>query len=297
VWRACTLADVDCLDVFSYLDYREFCRDFYQTQKARNKNFSYRYFSRRALVAPAYLKHIIDGKRNLSPETSHRFASGMQLDPREQEYFEMLVRFNQAHSLEEKSLYFEGLRKKRAQSLKSLGLAEAASLLSHWYVVVIKEMMVALNTDSPTVLHQAIRKKVSESLIEKVIVDLKEFGWVQQEDGRWRSAAHHIRFPDEIKSYVIRSFHRQMLEIAQEALEDEIHQREFGAALFTYPKDRWPELKSKIKELQSDLVSYVQDMMPKEGDRDAELNVFYLGIQCFSMQKEGQDERNTNEQG
>jgi uncharacterized protein (TIGR02147 family) len=280
---------VESLDVFSYLDYRDFCRDFYQTHKIKNSKFSYRYFAKRAQVAPAYLKHIIDGKRNLSPEMSHRFAAGMGLDHKQQEYFELLVRFNQAHSLDEKSLYFEGLRKRRSQSLKSLGLAEAASLLSHWYVVVIKELMVVLNTDAATPIQEVLRKKLPLPLIEKVIGDLKGLGWVSQEEGRWRSSAHHIRFPDEIKSYVIRSFHHQMLTIAQEALSDEIDEREFGAAVFTFPKERWPELKLKIKEMQSDLVNYVQDMMPADKNSEQDLlNVYFVGIQCFSMQKEGE---------
>lgn len=240
-------------------------------------------------MAPAYLKHIIDGKRNLSPEMSHRFGQGMGLDSKQQDYFELLVRFNHAQSLEEKSLYFEGLRKRRHQSLRAMGLAEAASLLSHWYVVVIKELVVVLNTDSSTKIQDAIRKKLPLPLIEKVVEDLKALSWIQFEDGRWQSSSHHIRFPDEIKSYVVRSFHHQMLEIAQEALEDEIGEREFGAAVFTFPKERWPELKAKIKELQSELVNYVQDMMPSDLSKgDERPNVYFLGIQCFSMQKEGE---------
>ena len=128
------------LDVYSYLDYRDFCADFYREKKDENSKFSYRVFAREAAIAPAYLKHIIDGRRNLSPKMSIKFAKGMGLPQKEIDYFENLVRFNQAISLEEKTLYFERLRRKRAKTLKPLGLTEAVDLLSHWYVVAIKEI-------------------------------------------------------------------------------------------------------------------------------------------------------------
>lgn len=275
------------VDVFSYVDYREFCRDFYVTQKSTSRAFSYRSFARRAQVAPAYLKHVIDGRRNLSPETSIKFGKGMGLSQKEVEYFETLVRFNQATTLEEKSVYFESLRKKRAKNLTPLGMAEAAALLSHWYVVAIKELVVSLNSSDPLLLQKALRKKIPEDLIKKSVDDLQRLGWLNFDGERWTSSASQIQFPDEIKSYVIRSFHGQMLQLAQEALEDELLDREFGAAVFTFPKSRIPELKDKVKELQRDFISFVQDLA-REEDRESH-RVYYLGIQCFSLEcREGE---------
>lgn len=271
------------LDVYSYVDYRAFCRDFYNTQKSRSRGFSYRSFARRAQVAPAYLKHVIDGKRNLSPETSIKFSKGMGLSQKESDYFETLVRFNQASTTEEKSIYFESLRKKRARNLKALGLAEAAVLLSHWYVVALKELVVNLNTIEPGVLQRALRKTLPEDLIRKTVEDLQDLGWLSFEEGYWKSAASQVQFPDEMRSYVIRSFHSQMLQLAQEALGDELEEREFGSAVFTIPKDCVPELKEKIKELQRDFISYVQDVARSQ--ERSEHQVYYLGIQCFALQK------------
>lgn len=277
------------VDIFSYADYRLFCRDFYQQQKQRGRGFSYRSFARKAQVAPAYLKHIIDGKRNLSPAMSIKFGRGMGLRQNELEYFENLVRFNQADTIEEKSLYFENLRKKRAKTLVPLGITEAASLLSHWYVVAIKELVVSLNTIDTDVIQSALRKKIPKDLIEKSIENLQRMGWLHLENEQWISKASQIQFPDEIKSFVIRSFHGQMLQLAQEALEDGLDQREFGAAVFTFPKDRITDLKMKIKELQRDLIGFVQDVA-KDADRKDQ-RVYFLGVQCFTLeQREGDEE-------
>ena len=49
-------------DVYAYLDYRAFLRDFYAEKKANNPVFSYRSFSKRAGVASLnYLKLVVEG--------------------------------------------------------------------------------------------------------------------------------------------------------------------------------------------------------------------------------------------
>lgn len=270
------------LDIYSYLDYRGFCRDFYNSRKKSDPAFSYRSFARQAGIAGSYLKHVIDGIRNLSPEMSLKFGTGMGLDSKEIEYFETLVRFNQATGLDEKAIYLDRLRRKRAKALKPLGLTEAVDLLSHWYVVAIKELVVQLNTIDSKKLQRALRKRIPETLIEKTVGMLIDLGWVYETDGAWGSRASQIQFPDEVRSYVVRAFHRQMLELAIEALEDDLQYREFGAAIFTFPRKDIPKLKAKIKDMQMELVSFVQDLSNQSPDD--EQVVYYAGLQSFSLQ-------------
>ncbi len=274
------------VDIFGYLDYRAYCRDFYQWKKKTEDAFSFRAFAKKADVASSYLKHVIDGTRNLSSEMSIKFGHGMGLSAKEIDYFENLVRFNQAVSLEEKTLQFDRLRRKRARALKPIGLTEAISLLSHWYVLAIKELVVNFNTDDPKVIQRVLRKRLSEALIQKTIEDLQKMEWLFQKDGRWMSQASQIQFPDEVKSYLIRSYHRQMLDLAAGALDDELDEREYGAMMFTLPKAQLPALKERIKELEKDIISFVQDVGSRANDDD-ELKVYHLGIQCFSLQKSG----------
>ena len=69
------MADTDRIDVFDYLDYRAFLRDFYADMKRTGRGFAFRSFSRRArLVSPNHLKRVMDGDRNLTHEMAERFA-------------------------------------------------------------------------------------------------------------------------------------------------------------------------------------------------------------------------------
>jgi hypothetical protein len=94
------------IDVFAYLDYRAFLRDYYRARKAAGRGFSYRSFSRRAeLRSPNYLKLVIDGDRNLSADMARRFAAACGLQGEAQRYFSDLVAFCQAQAVAERNKY------------------------------------------------------------------------------------------------------------------------------------------------------------------------------------------------
>lgn len=94
------------IDVFAYLDYRAFLRDYYRARKEAGRGFSYRSFSRRAeLKSPNYLKLVIDGDRNLSTDMAKRFATACGLKGDEQRYFVDLVAFCQAQTVADRNEY------------------------------------------------------------------------------------------------------------------------------------------------------------------------------------------------
>ena len=56
-------------DVFDYLDYRAYLRDYYAYAKSARRGFSHRTFSRRAgLGSPNHLKRVMEGRQNGQPE-------------------------------------------------------------------------------------------------------------------------------------------------------------------------------------------------------------------------------------
>ena len=68
-------------NIFEYYDYRLFLRDLVEYERKRNPVFSNRYIVRRAgFKSPTALKHVIDGKRNLSLESANKFASALKIE-------------------------------------------------------------------------------------------------------------------------------------------------------------------------------------------------------------------------
>jgi uncharacterized protein (TIGR02147 family) len=128
------------IDVFDYLDYRAFLRDFYTEGKTR-RSLSFRAFSRRAgLKSTNYLKLVMDGDRNLAPNMAERFAAACGLEDEEKSYFVELVRFNQAQTSTHRNEAYTRLSGfRRYQKAHKLDLAHAAYHAS-WYIPAIREL-------------------------------------------------------------------------------------------------------------------------------------------------------------
>ena len=129
------------IDVYEYLDYRAFLRDYYSKKKELTRGFSYRSFSRRAgLKSPNYLKLVMDGARSLSPTMAQQFAAACGLDEDAQRYFVHLVAFNQAQGTRERDEHYAKLTGfQRYRQAHKLDLTHAA-YYGEWYMPAVREL-------------------------------------------------------------------------------------------------------------------------------------------------------------
>lgn len=105
------------LNIFEYLDYRQFLKDWYEMMKSETTFFSYRYFAQKAGInSSGFLKLVIEGQRNLTDLTAEKFIHAIKLWGIEGDYFRSLVRYNQCRSNEEKMIYYKLLENYRAQT-------------------------------------------------------------------------------------------------------------------------------------------------------------------------------------
>src|SRR5262245_11537732 len=102
------------IDVFGFLDYRAFLREFYRRRKHDSALFSFRVFARRAgLQSPNHLKRVMEGERNLSDDGAARYSVALGLEGDAASYFCELVRFNQAKLSNERSAAYRRLTQYR----------------------------------------------------------------------------------------------------------------------------------------------------------------------------------------
>src|ERR1019366_384110 len=108
-----------------FTDYRLFLKEFYDFKRGQTKQslrpYSYATFAASAdIKSPNYLKLIIDGQRNLSPEMARKFSRALALGKEETDEFVALVDFTQAQEPIERNRYLKVLADIRIrQQLKS----------------------------------------------------------------------------------------------------------------------------------------------------------------------------------
>lgn len=210
------------IDVFAYLDYRAYLRDYYNARKAAGRGFSYRSFSRRAgLKSPNYLKLVVDGERNLSSDMAERFATACGLKDDEHRYFVDLVAFSQATTMSERNQHYARLTGfKRYRNAHKLDLAHAA-YFSAWYMPAIRELAARADfRDDPAWIAQQLLPAISQQEAEHALATLLELGLlVREADGKVRQTDALLSTGPETRGLHIVAYHRAMVQRAMEAID------------------------------------------------------------------------------
>jgi uncharacterized protein (TIGR02147 family) len=111
------------LSIFNYTDYRRYLADYYHARKQANKAFSYRYFAKKAGINSIGLyKDVVEGRQNLGRALIYKFSVALGHSKKESEFFENMVFFNEADTVDERTRFFErmmGCQKTRAKVVDS----------------------------------------------------------------------------------------------------------------------------------------------------------------------------------
>jgi uncharacterized protein (TIGR02147 family) len=251
-------------DVFKFRDYRAFLRAFYAENKAQGYGFSLRAFSKRAgLRSSNYLKLVMDGDRNLTPEMAARFARACALRGHAAGYFCELVLFNQARSADERERAYAHLsRFKRYRKVYRLDRAQEA-YYSRWYIPVIRELAARSDfSEDPQWIAKRLLPPITPREAAHALAVLLELSLlVRDEEGRLRQSEPVVQTADRPLGHHVVNFHRAMMERAAEAL-DRVprEQREIASLTFCLPEARALELKAQLERFRDELMhSYSGD--------------------------------------
>lgn len=250
------------VNVFEYLDFRQYLRDYYQDCKAHEYGFSHRAFSRRAgLRSTNYLKLVMDGERNLTPEMADQFARACGLQNRAADYFSELVAFNQAASAKERNRCYERLaRFKQYREIHRLDAAQAA-YHSTWYLPALRELTARddFSEDSKWIA-RTLRPKVTPSQAKKALATLLELGLVERDKaGRIRQVKSLVTTGVGPLGHHVVDYHRTMLQRAADALEEVPRdQREISSLTLCVSDAVMQDLKERIREFRRELLQIAE---------------------------------------
>ncbi len=266
-------------DIFHYTNYRQFLQDFYQAKKQHDSKFSLRVFAAQAqFPSHGLLKYLMEGKRNLSKKTLVRLCPALGLNKEQTLYFENLVFFNQAKSLEEKSFFYERLLKGSGVStFKRLEFSQL-QIFRKWHGVLIREMLnLKVFRNSPQWLASQILSKVEPHEVEESIKMLLETGIIQKTANGYRAADPDITTDDEVKSFLVKSYHAQMMKLAI-AAQDEMPaaERDISSACFAIKESDLPALKKQLQLMRKELRNFAASA--GEGERVVQVNIQFFPL-------------------
>lgn len=243
--------------VFQYLNARDYLRAYYAFKKATTQTFSYRAFSRKAeLKSPNYLKLVIDGERNLTPQMAHRFGTALGLDGQKLAYFLDLVAFTQARTIDERSARYERLiRFREHRRIHHIDIAYG-QYHSRWYIPAIRELTFRPDCRSdPAWIAERLLPPIKTSEAAEAVELLLDLELVRDEDGFLRPEETLITTGPEVKGLHYVHYHRMMVQRALHALDHlSSPERDISSVTLCLRDDGIARLKELVRGFRRELL-------------------------------------------
>jgi uncharacterized protein (TIGR02147 family) len=273
----------------SYLDFRQFLKDWYAEQKRINPRYSHRLFARKAgLTSTGFFSEVLAGKRRLTQAAALRFSRALRLNAQDQAGFECLVAFNQAKTMEERNHHFGRLMGMRGAKVDIVG-SERYEFYRHWRNAAIRELINcrpvrATRKEDFAALGQSLEPPLSASQARKAVELLIRLGFVVRDaDGRLRQSTPLISTGDlsaaSPTALDVDNFQMAMLDLARRALDKLPRaERDFSTLTLSLSAEGEASAKAEIAALRKRLMALA------ERDRKAD-RVRQFNFQSFPLSR------------
>lgn len=269
------------ISIFSYTDYRQFLRDKFDALKAANPLFSHRRFSQLAgFASPNVLKLAMDGKRNLSHTSIHKFTHALKLNAKEKRFFELLVYYNQAPTPQQARHYYQQIMSVPECHTHQQLTQEQYEYMSQWFYPAIAELANLPDfKENPLWIANRLQKRLTPTEASEALARLQHIGILTRDaKGKLKAAHPSITTGPEVAAMAAFRFYEQGLDLAKAALTKQPeHQREFGTITTSVSKNQLAKLKELIRDFRK---TVVHTLSQNSETPDA---VCQLNVQMFTL--------------
>jgi uncharacterized protein (TIGR02147 family) len=268
-------------EVFDYLNYRIFLKDFFKAQKKKPDGITQKQALHAMRVSSTgFLSNVFAGRKNLTPPQVTSLIHTMELDKVEAPYFENLVWFTQAKTLEEKNELFARLMTQQRANLKVLD-PRRHTIFAKWYYPYVRELLSFFDCkEGYSQLARMIVPEVSEEEVRESIDALAGMDLIERDDkGFWRQKDPAISTGDEVRSRQLARFQMISMDLAKRALEEiPASERDISVMTFSLSPDGFRMAKREIQHFRK--------RMARLALEDTGLNrVFQFNMQLFPVSK------------
>lgn len=267
-------------EIYHYLDYREFLKDFQQDAQERNPAFSARAFLKKAGIgSPSFFRQVVNGERNLTEKTTEAFLLAMRLPEPEALFFRTLVAFGQARTAPDKQLYFEKLRELGVQAKVHIVGSQDYSFYEFWYIPVVREILCQGSwTGDYQALAKRLRPAIGAAEARHAVKVLRQHGFViENPEGSWSQAHPLLHTGFSVQSLAIRHFNRQMVQLAADSLDTvPVAERNVTGVTLSISPQTYALLTEEIRAFQDRILRMAES--GNEADRVYQMNVVLFPV-------------------
>lgn len=267
------------INLFEYLNYRDFLKDAYEERHSQEWRFSHRYIAEKAGIDGSMFNKILQGKRNLTSRLVSVFADLFCSDDREKQYFSDMVSFNQAKTHSESRQYLEKLVATKECKVEEVA-RDQFEYFDHWYHAVIRELITIYPyVGDDAALGLMVRPPISASQVKASVALLERLSMIKKnpETGFYEQTQGLISSGSESYSTAVNSYIQQNLDVATTAIDRfDREERNLSTLAFGCDEATYSELVEMVRRFRREVLAKVSQCQKPN-------RVFQLGMQLFPL--------------
>lgn len=248
------------LNIFEYLDYRKFLKDYYEECKKTNPGFTHRFIAEKMSIDSGFFTKIILGQRHISLDIADRFALVLRFGKRETEYFRTMVLFCKAKRHEQKNSLFESLISYN-KSQKHVLSRDQYALFDSWYNLVIREILAYYPfKDDFAALAKLVIPAITPAMAKRSIMLLQTLDLIRRnDDGVYEKVSPVWTTGEEARSLAVVNYQKAVMDLAKDAFDRFPHdERDMSTLTVSVSRKEYQEIQHDIKALRAKILSAAQ---------------------------------------
>lgn len=270
--------DGDVDSIYRYSDYRIYLKDWFESEKTHRSALSYRWLGGKLGVDGAALVRVFRQERHLHEKHVPALCQILKLGKREAEYFGTLLLFSKARSPQEVRTHFERLMALRDVGARELE-AEQYEYYRRWQNSALRVLFSFEPFDGDWEklgrrLDPPLSARETQSCVETMCV----LGLLKRnDDGSYEPTDPVISSGDSWKTFAVRDFQLQTIDLAARALlRQPRERRDISTLTLSMPVERLEELREMLREFRGRVLKWAAAQEPHDG-------VWQLNLQLFPL--------------
>jgi uncharacterized protein (TIGR02147 family) len=263
-------------DIFRFLDYRDYLREFFSYLSTKDSKFSQRWVAQKAgMRSPQLISMILKGGRKLGIDNAQLLAMALGLDPKEEEYLLVLIELENASHQEKQLEILDRIRTQFQNGLFKELSPTGHDILKNWYCLAIREFC-ALKNFTITTENIAAALAIAPDDAEEALQLLLRLGFLRAKAGGYERSEPSLRAEDHVNPLLMAQYHLQILERAFQAVQLNRELRHLDSLVLALSSRDIETVREKIRQFIREI-----DMLGETSSRRDD--VFQLSIQFFSL--------------
>lgn len=266
--------------VTDHSDYRTYLAFVYAQAKQVDPNYSYILMSKDLGVGSTNAHSVIQGRRPLTLKSAEKMCKALGLTKVHKKYFLALVQQQRAKTPDDREKAFEQRLNLKQSVLPTELDKRQLAFFEHWYHTAILEILRLEHAeDSAEWIADQIRPTVSVAEVSESLKLLESLGYIAKDPkvGRLYPTDATITTGNEVLGLAIMSYHRQMLKLAVNAVENVArHERDLSAITVGAS----PEL---VRQFKDEIVALRKRFLQLAAEEENAEDVMQINFQLFPL--------------